>query len=332
MNPKKSKKDPVANRVIDLSLLKLYSIHEREHLSEIGRFAGTPEAGVSFSDWLQALPDFLGAKHLRDVVDAILASRREDKPVVFAMGGHVVKVGCGPVIIDLMRRGIITAVACNGAMAIHDLEVAMVGATSEDVAETIKDGRFGMVRETAEYFAKAAAEAVENELTYGTALGQLIGRNRMPHASASILATAANLGIPATIHVALGTDTVHMHATADGAMIGQASLTDFRVLCDMVYLMGADNPGGVCGTWCNIGSAVLLPEVFLKTVSIARNLGADLDNLITVNFDQIRHYRPTQNVLVRPVAPGHGYELIGQHEILLPLLRQALVEKQASSA
>jgi hypothetical protein len=243
------------------------------------------------------------------------------------MGGHVVKVGCSSVVIDLMRRGIITAIAFNGATAIHDVEVAIVGATSEEVGETIRDGRFGMVRETAEFFAGAARRAVSRNTGYGAAIGQLIREGELPHASLSILAAASELGLPATVHVAVGTDTVHMPALADGAHIGAASLTDFRIICEVVRLMGQAPPGAHCGVWCNVGSAVVLPEVFLKAVAVARNLGTRLDNLITVNLDQIRHYRTAQNVLARPVAEGHGLDITGHHEILLPLLRQAIIER-----
>jgi len=320
----------LANTQIDLSNLQLHSIHDRRHLSQIEAGAGTPDAGASFADWFASLPDFLGARRLRAAVDAITCARRADKPVVFAMGGHVVKVGCSSVVVDLMRHGVVSAIACSGATAIHDVEVAMIGATSEDVGDTIRDGRFGMVRETGEFFADAARRAAENDAGYGSAIGQLILARKLPHASLSILATAAERGLPATVHVAVGTDTVHMPALADGAQIGAASLTDFRILCEVVRNMGADAPDDVCGVWCNIGSAVVLPEVFLKAVSIARNLGADLAGLTTVNLDQLRQYRPAQNVVGRPVAPGHGHEVIGHHEILLPLLRQALIERIAS--
>ncbi len=244
------------------------------------------------------------------------------------MGGHVVKVGCGPVVIDLMKRGVVTAIACHGATAIHDVEVAMVGATSEDVADTVRDGRFGMVRETAEFFADSAKRAFEDGGGYGAAIGRLVHERKLPHAPFSILAAAAELHLPATVHVALGTDTVHMPPSADGAQIGKATLDDFRILCEVVRRMGSDAPGGPAGVWCNVGSAVLLPEVFLKAVSIARNLGADLDGLTTVNLDQLRHYRPAQNVVGRPVAQGRGHDLAGHHEILLPLLRQAIIERK----
>lgn len=310
----------------DLSRLKLYSVHDRSHISQIDAFARAPAPGASFREWFDSLPGFLGAIKLRSAVEAIVAARAAAKPVVFAMGGHVVKVGCGPVVIDLLRRGIVTAAACHGATAIHDVEIAMLGATSEEVADTIRDGRFGMVRETMEFFAEAAHRAVGRRTGYGRAIGRLILERKLPHAEFSILAAAAELDLPATVHVAVGTDTVHMSGQMDGAALGEATMQDFRLLCSVVRTMGhkTGQPGGV---WCNIGSAVLLPEVFLKAMAVARNLGTELDNLTAINLDMLRHYRPIQNVVGRPVAPGRGLDIAGHHEILLPLLRQALLEK-----
>jgi hypothetical protein len=325
-----SKRVSGRGRKIDLSRLALHSVHERKHISQIGAFAGLPEPGTTFAEWLASLPDFLGVKRLRAAVEAIVAARRAGKPVGFAMGGHVVKVGCGPIVIDLMRRGIVTAVACHGATAIHDVEIAMIGATSEDVGDTIRDGRFGMVRETMEFFAKAADRAAHDGIGFGAAVGQRILESRFPHAEYSVLANAAKMGIPATVHVAIGTDTVHMSPRMDGAALGAATLADFRTLCGVVADMG-DAGEGTCGVWCNVGSAVLMPEVFLKALSVARNLGANLDQLTTVNFDMLRHYRTAQNVVGRPVCAGHGHDLAGHHEILLPLLRQAIIEQLATA-
>ena len=326
-------KDPKKNslRPIDLSGLKLHSVHDRTHIAQVEAFAGLCEPGASFSQWLQSLPRFLGAERLRAAADAIVAAREAGKPVAMAMGGHVVKVGCGPVVIDLMRRGIVTAIVCHGATAIHDAEVAMTGATSEDVGDTIRDGRFGMVKETMAFFAEAAQRAADQDVGYGEAIGTLIGEQDWPHKSLSLLAVAAELNVPAMVHVAVGTDTVHMSDRMDGAALGRATHTDFRKTCEVVRLMGADKPDGPCGVWCNVGSAVLLPEVFLKAVSVARNLGANLDQLTTVNLDQLRHYRPAQNVIGRPVAKGRGHDIAGHHEILLPLLRQAIIEQKPSA-
>ncbi|MBN1345749.1 MAG: hypothetical protein JXQ73_23855 [Phycisphaerae bacterium] len=312
---------------IDTSKLKTFSIGRREHKVVLDGLAKLPEAGASAAELIDSLPSFLGAAHFNAVVDAIVAARRADRPVVFAMGAHVVKVGCGPIVVDLIRRGIVTAVAGNGATAIHDAELACDGQTSEDVAETLGDGRFGMVRETAEFFAEAATMGGRDGIGLGAAVGHLLVEQDRPHVDVSILAAAHRAGIPATIHVAVGTDTVHMHPQMDGALLGQATMTDFRLICSVVADLGAAKAGGPGGVWCNIGSAVLLPEVFLKAVAIARNLGSDLDAMVTANFDMLGQYRARQNVVLRPPLPGNGHEVIGQHEILLPLLRQALVEK-----
>ena len=314
---------------LDLTKLRLRSAHERPHLVDVGRFARLPSRGASVAEWLDALPGFLGAARLRAAVDAIVAARRADRAVVFAFGAHVIKVGCGPVVIDLLRRGVVTAIACNGATSIHDVEAAMLGATSEDVGESIRDGSFGMVRETFEFFAEAARRGAEADTGLGRAVGALIRERRLPHAGLSVLAAAAELDVPACVHVAIGTDTVHMAADADGATLGRASLADFRRLCAVAVHLGAAAPAGPGGVWCNIGSAVVLPEVFLKVVAVVRNLGADLDAMNTINMDMIRHYRPGQNVLTRPLIDGRGFELLGHHEIMLPLLRQAIIERMA---
>jgi hypothetical protein len=318
------RKDPPP---VDLNGLRLRSLHDRPHLVEVSRFARLPAAGSTVSEWLASLPDFLGAARFRGAVDAIVAAGRADRAVVFAFGAHVVKVGCGPVIIDLMRRGIVSAIACNGAAAIHDVEVAMIGATSEDVGESIRDGSFGMARETMAFFAKAAERGAANDAGFGRAIGEMLLASKLPHADLSVLATAARCGVPATVHVALGTDTVHMSQEADGGQIGRASLADFRRLCAVARDLGAATSDGPGGVWCNIGSAVVMPEVFLKVIAVARNLGADLDAINTVNMDMLRHYRPSQNVLARPLVKGRGFEIVGHHEIMLPLLRQAIIER-----
>ncbi len=312
---------------IDASKLTTFSIGRRRHKVALDAMAKLPPPGVSVGEWLDSLPSVLGAAEFRAVVDAVVAARQADRPVVFAMGAHVVKVGCGPIVVDLIRRGVVTAVVGNGATAIHDVELACTGQTSEDVADALHDGRFGMVQETADFFAEAAARGARDSVGLGAAAGQLLFEQDPPHIDVSILAAAHQARIPATVHVAVGTDTVHMHPQVDGAMLGQASMTDFRLICSVVADLGATGPGGAGGVWCNIGSAVLLPEVFLKTVAVARNLGADLDAMVTANFDMLGQYRARQNVVHRPPQPGKGHEIIGQHEILLPLLRQAIIER-----
>ena len=313
---------------IDLSKVKTYSIKQRPHKVGVGEPATLPPAGASAAELIQSLPDYLGAREFRAVVQAVVEARRNDRPVVWAMGAHLIKVGCSPIVIDLIRRGIVQAIACNGATAIHDVELATTGATSEEVADTIKDGTFGMVQETFDFFAAAGELAGAEDLGLGAAVGRLLLESEAPHLEHSILAQARRANLPVTVHVALGTDTVHMSGSADGALIGQASMRDFRTICSVVSDLGGagDSAGSAGGVWINVGSAVVMPEVFLKAVSVARNLGADLDRMTTANFDMLRHYRPHANVVTRPVAAGRGHEIIGHHEILLPLFRQAIVE------
>ncbi len=321
-------------RPVDLRKLKTYSVAKRGHKVAVRGLAGLPGRGATFAAWLAALPDFLGAAALRKAAERIVAARRAGRPVVLALGAHVIKVGCSPIVADLIERGAVTALSMNGATAIHDAELALFGETSEEVAETIRDGRFGMVRETAEFFGAAAKRgAAINRgaaIGLGAAVGELLAKKKAPHGKNSVLLAARRAGIPACVHVAIGTDTIHMHANVDGGKLGAASAADFRTICGVVAELGAAKAGsgeaGVGGVWCNVGSAVILPEVFLKAVAVARNLGHDLDAMHTINLDMLRHYRPQQNVLSRPVARGHGIEIVGQHEITLPLLRQAIVE------
>ncbi|MFA5027744.1 MAG: hypothetical protein WC713_07680 [Candidatus Methylomirabilota bacterium] len=280
--------------------------------------------GGTFLAFLRTLPDQLAAKDLREVAAAILAARRHGRPVILAMGAHVIKVGLSPIVIDLLERGLVTALALNGACAVHDFELAYAGFTSEDVETQLAHGEFGMADETGRHLNAAAAEAAARGLGLGRALGEHLAALRPPHLSASLLAACARLDRPCTVHVALGTDIVHMHPACDGAAVGAATLRDFRLLAAVV----ADLDGG--GVYLNVGSAVLLPEVFLKALTLARNLRPRVQDFVTVNLDFIQHYRPTQNVVRRPVARGgKGYALTGHHEILLPLLAAALVEGEA---
>lgn len=312
--------------LLDFARLRFRSRSARAHKVDSAALGAVPPIGASFADWFDSLPQFLGASALRSVVDAIVAAHHAERGVAFAFGGHVVKTGCTPIVVDLIERGVITAVVTNGSGAIHDLELAETGQTSEEVAETIRDGSFGMVTETCERM-NAAAERGAAGAGLGRALGDLLIAEGPPFADRSILVAAARAKIPACVHVALGTDTVHMHPQADGAAIGAATMIDFRTVCAVVAGLGAATAGGAGGVWLNVGSAVILPEVFLKAVSVARNLGHDLDAMHTANFDMLRHYRPTQNVTGRPVRPGFGHNVIGHHEILLPLLRQAVLER-----
>ena len=336
---------PKEYKPADLSKLKTYSIGKRAHKFDVKRLAGLPPKGAAFRRWLDSLPPFLGAEALRRIAAAIADARHAGRPVVFALGAHVVKVGCSPIICDLIERGIVTAVAMNGATAIHDVEVATIGETSEEVADTIRDGSFGMVRETPAFFAEALRRTPARDRGLGTALGEHLLRSRSPYRRYSILAAARKAGIPATVHVAIGTDTIHMHhAVAESDLVALSAI-DFRRICSVVGdLAPAQNKKPtrrstrgkkiaagpaekeIAGVWCNVGSAVILPEIFLKAVAVARNLGSNLDHITTANLDMIRHYRPSENVIGRPVRRGRGLQITGHHEIMLPLLRQALVE------
>ncbi len=284
--------------------------------------AGIPwRAGGSFKSYLESLPNHLGVQSFREVVEAILAARRRGKPVILAMGAHVIKVGLSPILADLLKRGVVTAVALNGAGAVHDFELAFAGMTSEDVEAQLAGGEFGMAEETGRILNEAAADGATRQLGFGRALGERLLAMRPPHLSHSIVATCAQLDLPCTVHVALGTDIVHMHPSCDGARVGAATERDFRLLAAVV----SDLEGG--GVYLNVGSAVLLPEIFLKALTLARNLGHRVEDFVTLNLDFIQHYRPTQNVVRRPVARGgRGYALTGHHELMIPLLAAALVE------
>jgi hypothetical protein len=277
--------------------------------------------GGSFRQFYESLPKILAVNELQTVVDAIVAAHHCKKPVLFMFGAHVIKVGLSPLLIELIRRRVVTAIAMNGAGIIHDFELAFMGCTSEDVAEALADGSFGMAEETHRFLNGAIAAGAKKGLGLGEAVGAMINKHRLPHRRLSLLATCQALGVPATVHVALGTDIIHQQATADGAAIGQTSLTDFRRLAAVTATLGQ---GGVVG---NLGSNVILPEVFLKTVSMARNLGHRVQDFTAFNFDMIRHYRPSENVLKRPtLLGGRAVHITGHHELLIPLLVRAVIE------
>ncbi|MFH1231716.1 MAG: hypothetical protein V1709_09500 [Planctomycetota bacterium] len=298
--------------------LRTISINQRKNLVNIKDFARLPPPSRSFNTFIDSLPDILVGRDFKNLVDAIVKSVRNKRLVGVGLGAHVVKCGLSPVIIDLMKRGVIKAIAMHGATAIHDYEISLIGRTSEDVAANIKTGNFGMSIETAEAFARASRNAVNANIGLGQSLGKLIIKERNKFASASILANAYKLGIPATVHIAIGTDTIHMHPNISGADLGESSLTDFRIFANTIC--GLNN-----GVWLNIGSAVIMPEVFLKAVSIARNQGHKLNSFTAANLDMIQHYRPRQNVTGRP-API-GINITGHHEIMLPLLRMAVLSR-----
>jgi len=304
-----------------LKKLKLRSIRTRKSKVSVKSFARPSKRKASFSSFYKGLPDILAAGDLKKLVDAIVRAKKAKRPVVFMMGAHVIKCGLSPLIIDLMKRGVVSGVAMNGAGIIHDTEIAMAGKTSEDVDKAIKDGSFGMTQETAGFLNNGIASGLNRGLGIGKALGAEMARSRFPYKNFSILYWGRKLDIPVTVHVAIGTDTIHQHPSCNGAAIGEGSLIDFR---NFIYGVSRLNGGVVI----NFGSAVLLPEVFLKALSTARNLGYKVKNFTAANFDMHKLYRPQQNVIRRPtLTGGQGFNFIGHHEIMIPLLHQAIVEK-----
>jgi hypothetical protein len=304
---------------LDLTKVRTYPLRARRSIVKTPLLAVPPRADMRVGDFLRGLPDILAARDFRTVAWEIAARHRAGKRVVLGMGAHPIKVGLSPLIIDLMERGIFSAVAMNGAAIIHDFELAYAGETSEDVAANLADGRFGMAEDTGRFLNEAITDVRDDE-GLGAAVGNAIRRARLPHARSSILAAGARLRLPVTVHVAVGTDIIHMHPSADGAAIGAASLRDFRTLAAVV--------GGLHGgVFINLGSAVLLPEVFVKALNLARNVGKRVDKLLTVDMDFIRHYRPQMNVVQRPTAGrGRGYHFTGHHEIMFPLLCAAVLD------
>lgn len=313
-------------RPLDFRGLKTVGLKERGGKVRAGDFASPYRKGSGLAGWLDSLPRILAAQSFRAVADAIAAARARGRAVIWGLGGHVMKCGLAPVLIDLMQRGYVTAFALNGSAAIHDFEIALAGHTSEDVESALPDGRFGSAEETGRGMNEAIAAAARESLGMGEGLGRCLDSAAAPaFAASSLLLQAYRHATPVTVHVALGTDTPHTHPAADGSAIGAASLHDFRLLCAYVSDL---HDGGV---YLNVGSAVVLPEVFLKAVSAVRNLGHPLTGFTTANFDFVQHYRPRVNVVERPHAEagGAGYAITGHHEILIPLLAAALIEREA---
>jgi hypothetical protein len=309
----------------DLTGVRTYPLASRKSKATVDQFARPYEAGSGIRGFLHSLPSFLAASDFTAVVRAITDARRRDAAIIWGIGAHVLKVGLAPVLIDLMQRGYVSAVATNGAGIIHDFEIALGGATSEDVDEALGPGRFGMAEETATLLNTAIAHGVRDGLGIGQAVGRFLLASNASFAEHSVVATAARLDIPVTAHVAIGTDIIHMHPLASGAALGEGSLRDFRYFVSAVSHLEK-------GVYINCGSAVILPEVFLKAVALARNQGHSLDGLTTVNIDFLRHYRPMTNVVTRPTSGiGKGYALTGHHELLLPLLAAALIEAEVRS-
>lgn len=312
---------PPAVAPLDLEALQTYPIEARRHLVSQAHFARPVEPDASAGELLDSLPRLLAADRLRDVAEAMAVARAQGRRVVLGLGGHVVKVGLGPLIADMVARGLVTDLALNGSAAIHDVEIALAGATSEAVEETIADGRFGMIRETAAVFERVFSRGAQGDLGLGRALAEELAGGDYPHASHSLVLQAALAGATVTCHVAVGTDTVHAVPGADGAAIGAATHIDFRRLAALVARLDG-------GVYANVGSAVVLPEVFLKAVAVARNLGHPVADVTAANFDMIQHYRPQRNVLERPVA--RGFALTGHHELMIPLLRVEALRRLAA--
>ncbi len=301
---------------IDLSHVKTFPLSKRPSKVAHSKFATPACGGASFGHFLQSLPDILIGTDFRDFARQLARAIQTQKTIAIGIGGHVIKCGLAPVLIDLAKRGWISAIAMNGATAIHDVEIAMHGQTSEDVVQGLRDGSFGMAADTGDFINHAVTGA---EGGYGDALGKKIIDADLPHRNHSILANARALGIPTTVHVAIGTDVVHQQPSACGTAIGRASFEDFRLFCSVVSTLEG-------GAYLNIGSAVILPELFLKALTVARNLGHTVDHFITANFDMTQHYRPRVNVVQRPTMQGGtGYSFTGHHELMIPMLAHALV-------
>ena len=312
---------PAPPAALPLAGLRTYPLAGRKSKVGLADFATPHRRGASLRAFLASLPRVLGAATLRALVADVLRARARRKPIVWGLGAHVIKVGLSPVLIDLMERGLMTGLALNGAGIVHDFELAVAGQTSEDVSAGLGSGTFGMARETGEELNRAIVAGDADGLGLGAAVGRYLVQRRAPHLGVSLLAAAWRRQVPATVHVAIGTDIIHMHPACDPAALGRATHLDFRILAGEVARLG----GG--GVYLNVGSAVLLPEVFLKAVTLARNLGHDVTDFATANLDFLPGYRPSTNVVQRPTeGVGRGYSLIGHHEILVSLLAAALVE------
>ncbi|OGQ99512.1 MAG: hypothetical protein A2505_03620 [Deltaproteobacteria bacterium RIFOXYD12_FULL_55_16] len=308
---------------LDFSGLNTYSIHDRYSKVTVDNFARPLPPGSTLKEFIASLPEQLLGLDFPELVGRLAASHLNNRPIIVGMGAHVIKVGLNPILIDLMERGIISAIALNGAGIVHDTEIAMAGRTSEEVGEVLGSGAFGAARETGEVVNAGINLGAEKGQGLGEALGEYLLAQDFPYNNLSLLATARRLKIPLTVHVALGTDIVHIHPTANGAAIGQTSHQDFRLFSGLVA-------GLEGGAYLNFGSAVLLPEVFLKALTVARNLGHVVNNFTTANFDFIRHYRTMTNVVNRPtMGGGKGYNIIGHHELLIPLLAATLLDRLA---
>ena len=307
---------------VDLSSVTTYPLQERINKVFVQDFATMPKSETDLSDFLASLPKILKGSDFLALVDDIVAASENKKPVIVMMGGHVIKCGLSPLLIDLAKRGVITGFAFNGASSIHDFEIALIGETSEDVSASLQTGKFGMWEETGGLMNAAIQHAADTDIGMGEALGQRLIEMDAPYNRYSLLAAGVQHNIPITVHVAIGTDIIHQHPEANGAAIGAASFTDFRMLTALV----TELEGG--GVVLNLGSAVILPEVFLKALTIARNLGWTVSHFTTANFDMNQQYRPIENVVKRPTEMGgKGYTFTGHHELMIPILVQAVLTR-----
>ncbi|WYD81640.1 MAG: hypothetical protein V8K32_04485 [Candidatus Electrothrix gigas] len=313
-------KDPMPSP-LDFSGLNTYSVHDRHSKVTVEDFAQPIRPGMSVAELISGLPNQFAGVDFPEFIDRVVASINDQRPVLLGMGAHVIKVGLNPILIDLMKRGLISAIALNGAGIIHDTEIAMVGRTSEDVADVLGAGAFGAAKETGEVLNQAINQGAKQGIGLGEAVGNTLLREDFPFNKHSLLAQARRMNIPVTVHVAVGTDIIHIHPDADGAAIGQCSHHDFRVFCRLIS-------GLEGGVYLNVGSAVLLPEVFLKALTVVRNLGHEVKRFTTANFDFIRAYRPVTNVVHRPTLEGgKGFNFTGHHELMIPLLAAGLVDR-----
>jgi arginine dihydrolase ArgZ-like protein len=305
---------------IELSKISTYPLSSRPSKIGSSDFANPSAGGTPLKNFLDNMPNILAARDLRELASTIKNAKQKGRAIIVGIGGHVIKTGLAPILIDLMEHGYVSAIAMNGSAMIHDFEIALVGATSEDVDATLGSGSFGMAEETGRIINEAVNEGARDKIGMGEAIGRKLQTMDLSNAKQSLLYAAYAPAVPVTVHVALGTDIVHIHPCADGASIGQTSLQDFRLLCSLVRDL---DDGGV---YLNLGSAVVLPEVFLKTITVVRNLGFKLQDFYTANFDFIQQYRPLTNVVRRPIAgTGRGFSFIGHHEILIPLLAASIL-------
>lgn len=301
---------------IDLERISTYELESRPSKVTIDDFSTPINAGDSLKEFLEKLPDILAVKSLREIAAQIRRAKDLNKPIIWGIGGHVIKTGLAPLIIDLLNRGLVSAIAGNGSVLVHDTEIALVGFTSEDVDATLGEGDFGAAKETGEILNSAAQNGAKNKIGLGEAMGAVVSALKPKNADKSLLCETYKNKIPFTAHLTIGADIGHFHASADGAALGKCSHTDFKLFCSLVKEL---NGGGV---YLNIGSAVTMPEIFLKAVTVVRNLGFELQDFTTANFDFIQHYRPLTNVVRRPTAngAGRGFSITGHHEIMIPLL------------